>query len=67
MSQSNAEANRLMEEQSLGGIGGWADLDDDGPDDYDEAAEYEAIMDEATAVLDQMADALKMPRGESNG
>jgi hypothetical protein len=50
MSQSNAEANRLMEEQSLGGIGGWADLDDAGPDDY------EAIMDEATAVLDQMSE-----------
>ena len=51
MSQSNAEANRLMEEQSLGGIGGWADLDDlddDGPDDYDEAA-----------------DALDMPEGDN--
>lgn len=39
MSQSNAEANRLMEQQSLGGSGGWADLDDDEPDDYDEAAD----------------------------
>ena len=54
MSQSNAEANRLMEQQSLGGIGGWADLDDDGPDDYDE-------------VDESMVEALQMPRGERNG
>jgi hypothetical protein len=51
MSQSNAEANRLMEQQSLGGSGGWADLDDDGPDDYEE--------------VDEDADALDMPEGDN--